>query len=45
MVDVVMKVKFSIKYTQDFNRVGPDYGGLAKFMIIDQYFGFPGEGL
>jgi hypothetical protein len=44
MVDVVMKVKFSIKYTQVFNRIGPDYGGLIKFIIIDQYFGFPGEG-
>jgi hypothetical protein len=29
---------------QVFNRVGPDYEGLTNFIIIDQYFGFPGEG-
>jgi hypothetical protein len=44
MVDV-MKMMFSInKYSQVFNRVGPGYGGLEKFIIIDQYFGFPGDG-
>jgi hypothetical protein len=38
-----MNMKFIInKYSQVFNRVGPSYGGLAKFKIID--FGFPGEG-
>jgi hypothetical protein len=45
MVGVVMKMKFSInKYSQVFNKVGPDYGELAKCIIIDQYVGFPGEG-
>jgi hypothetical protein len=39
MVDVVMEMKFRIKkYSQVFN------GGLTKFIIIDQYVGFPGEG-
>jgi hypothetical protein len=45
MVDVVMKMKFSInKYFQAFNRVGSDYGGLTKFIIIDQFVGFPEKG-
>jgi hypothetical protein len=45
MADVVMKIKFSInKYSQVFNRVGPGYGGLAKFIVIDQYVGFPEDG-
>jgi hypothetical protein len=45
MVDVVMKIKFSInKYSQVFYRVGPVCGGLEKFIIIDEYFGFPVEG-
>jgi hypothetical protein len=45
MVDVVIKMKFNInKYSEVFNRVGPGYGGLAKFIIIDQYVCFPGEG-
>jgi hypothetical protein len=36
-------MKFGInKYSQVFNRVGPGYGGLAKFIIIDQCVGFPG---
>jgi hypothetical protein len=35
-----MKMKFSINnYTEVFNRVGPGYGGLAKFTI----FSIPGE--
>jgi hypothetical protein len=42
MVDVVMKMKFSInKYSQVFNRVGPGYRGLTKFIIVDQYVGSP----
>jgi hypothetical protein len=42
---MIMEIKFSIsKYSQVFNRVSPGYRGLAKFIIIDQYFGFPGEG-
>jgi hypothetical protein len=45
MVDAVMKMNFSInKYFQVFNRVGPNYVGSAKFIITDQYVGFPGEG-
>jgi hypothetical protein len=45
MVDLVMKTKFRIKkYSQVLNRIGPGYGGLAKFIIIDQYVDFPGEG-
>jgi hypothetical protein len=43
IVDVDMKIKFSVnKYSQVFIRVGPGYGGLAKFIIIDQSVGFPG---
>jgi hypothetical protein len=46
MVDVVMKMKFSInKYSQIFNRVDPCYRRLTKCIILDQYFGFPGEGI
>jgi hypothetical protein len=45
MIGVVMKMKFSVnKYSQVFYRVGPDYRGLAKFIVVDQYVGFPGEG-
>jgi hypothetical protein len=40
MVDVVMKTN---RYSQFFNIVGPGYGGLEKFIIRDQYVGFPGE--
>jgi hypothetical protein len=41
MVDMVMKMKFIIvKYSQIFNRVGPGYGGLVKFTIVDQYVTF-----
>jgi hypothetical protein len=40
-----MKTNFGInKYSQAFNRFDPVYGGFAKFLIIDQYIGFPGEG-
>jgi hypothetical protein len=42
MVDVI-KIKFSIKYSQVFTRVGPGYGGLAQFINIGQYVGFAGE--
>jgi hypothetical protein len=45
MVDVVMKLKFRIgKCSQVFNIIGSGYRGLTKFIIIDQYVGFPGEG-
>jgi hypothetical protein len=45
MVDVVMKMKFSInKYSQLFNRAGPGYRGMAKFIITDQHVGFLGKG-
>jgi hypothetical protein len=45
MVDMVTKMKFRIsKYSQVFNRVGLGYGGLAKFIIVYQYIGFPAEG-
>jgi hypothetical protein len=44
MADVFMK-KFSInEYSQVFNKVGPGYGGLAEFIIMDQCVGFPVEG-
>jgi hypothetical protein len=37
MVDVAMKMKFRIeKYSQVSNGVGPGYGGLTKFIIVDQ---------
>jgi hypothetical protein len=32
------------KYSQVFNGVDLGYGGLAKFIIIDKYLIFPGEG-
>jgi hypothetical protein len=39
MVNVVVKIKFSISiHSHVF------YRGLAKFIIIDQYVGFPAEG-
>jgi hypothetical protein len=45
MVDVDMKMEFSVrKYFHVYSRVGPAYGDLAKFIIIDKYVGFPGEG-
>jgi hypothetical protein len=45
VVDMVMEIKFCIKkYSQVFYRVGPGYSGLTKFIIVDQYVGFPGEG-
>jgi hypothetical protein len=41
MVDVVMKLKFRIKiYSQVYNIVGSDHGGLTKFIIINQKVGF-----
>jgi hypothetical protein len=44
MIDVVMEMKFSIsKYSQVFYRLGSEYGGLTKYIILDQYVGFPGE--
>jgi hypothetical protein len=45
MVYVVMKMKFSINtYSQVLNGVFPVYGELAKFIFIDHYVGFSGEG-
>jgi hypothetical protein len=45
IIDVVMEIKFSVnKHSQAFYRIGPSYRGLAKFIIIDQHVGFPGEG-
>jgi hypothetical protein len=42
---MVMEMKFCIKkYSQVFYRVGPGYSVLTKFIIVDQYVGFPGEG-
>jgi hypothetical protein len=41
---MVMEMKFSInKYSQVFCKAGLGYRGLAKFIIIDKYVGFPGE--
>jgi hypothetical protein len=38
-------MKFSInKCSQVLNSVGVGYEGLAKFIIVDQYVGFRGEG-
>jgi hypothetical protein len=45
MVGVVMELKFRIKeYSWVLNRVGTGKRGLTKFIIIDQYVGFPGKG-
>jgi hypothetical protein len=45
MIVVIMKMKFRIKKCSHvFNGVGPGYSGLTKFIITDQYIGFPGEG-
>jgi hypothetical protein len=42
---VVINVKFSVsKYTQILVESVRVYGGLAKFIIIDQYVSFPEEG-
>jgi hypothetical protein len=42
---MVMEMKFGInKYSEVFYRVGPVYTELAKFVIVDQYVGFPREG-
>jgi hypothetical protein len=44
MLQVVLKMRSPIsKYSPVFNRVGPGYGGFEKFVIVDQYVGFPGE--
>jgi hypothetical protein len=45
MVHMVTNMKLTInKYSQVFTRVGPGYRGFAKFIIIGQYVGLPGEG-
>jgi hypothetical protein len=45
IVDMVMEMKFSITiHSQVFYGVGPSYRRLPKFIIVDQYVGFPGEG-
>jgi hypothetical protein len=42
-VDMALKMKFRVnKYSQVFNRVGPGYVRLAKFININQYVSFPG---
>jgi hypothetical protein len=42
---MVMEMKFSIsKYSQVFYRVSPGYRELAKFIVVDEYVGFPGGG-
>jgi hypothetical protein len=44
MNDVVVKIKFSInRYPQIYNIAGSVYGQWAKFVITDQYAGFPRE--
>jgi hypothetical protein len=41
MLHVVTKMKISInKYSQVFHRVGPSYGGMTKFIIVDHYVVF-----
>jgi hypothetical protein len=42
MVDMVMRMKFRINIPRCLI-VSPGYGGLAKFIIIDENVGFPGE--
>jgi hypothetical protein len=45
IVNMIMEMKFSInKYSEVSYRVGPVYRGLSKFVIVDQYVGFPREG-
>jgi hypothetical protein len=45
MIEVVMTMEFiTNKYSQVFNRVGLGYGGLVKFIIMDQYNGFSWQG-
>jgi hypothetical protein len=45
LVDMVMKMKFGIKkYSQVLNGIGPGYGGLTEFIIIEKHVSFPGEG-
>jgi hypothetical protein len=45
IIDVVMEMEFNVnKYSQVFYSVGPGYRGLTKFIVVDQYVGFPGEG-
>jgi hypothetical protein len=40
-----MEMKFAVnKYSKVFYGVGPVYRGLAKFVIIVQYVGFPRKG-
>jgi hypothetical protein len=43
-IDVVMEMEFNInKYSQVFYSVSPGYRGLTKFIVVDQYVGFPGK--
>jgi hypothetical protein len=45
IVDMVIEMKFSInKYSQVLYTVGLGYRELEKFIIINQYACFPGEG-
>jgi hypothetical protein len=41
IVDMVMEIN---KYSEVSYRVSLVYRGLAKFIIVDQYVGFPREG-
>jgi hypothetical protein len=42
MDSAIMKIMFSINnYFQVFNRIGPQYGVLEKFVNTDYYVGFP----
>jgi hypothetical protein len=44
IVDVVMEMKYIINiYSKVLYRVGPNYKGLTKFIIVGQWVGFPGE--
>jgi hypothetical protein len=45
IVYIIMEMKFHInKYSEVFYRVGPDYRGLAKIVIVNEHVGFPREG-
>jgi hypothetical protein len=39
-----MEMEFNVnKYSQVFYSVGPVYRGLTKFIVVDQFVGFPGK--
>jgi hypothetical protein len=42
IIDVVMEMEFNVhKYSQVFYSVGLGHRGLTKFIVVDQYVGFP----